>query len=231
MTYLIYDLIILVLLVVFALWGMHRGLIRSLLSLVTVVVAFAGAILISNLFAPTVAQWAEPAVAPTVQSAVESIIPDDLTGDLLSSDQLVILLEDAELPLGLNDVLADYLEENPLTLNIESAAQDLTGILVEKVTLALAYVILFLVAFVVIVILWNLIIRALNLVAKLPGLHALNKLGGFLFGVIKGALLLFILAWILRTVGSDWLPAGVSEETTLFRFFMTVNPLDYLAKL
>lgn len=56
---------------------------------------------------------------------------------------------------------------------------------------------LFLAGFFGVLILWLILCHTLNLVAKLPGLHLLNKLLGGLLGLIKGLLLLMVARWIL----------------------------------
>lgn len=58
--FLIFDLIILILLVVFAVRGAHRGLVLSLCGLVAVVVAFAGAGIAARTLSPMVADALEP---------------------------------------------------------------------------------------------------------------------------------------------------------------------------
>lgn len=231
MTFLIFDLIILALLIFFAIRGARRGLVLTLLSLVSVLVAFVGALLISNFCAKPVAQWLQPSIEPHVQSAVESALPDYLEGEVLSTDKLLALLDETNLPLGLNEVLADFLREHTLSPDLDALTDNIVSVLAEKVSLAIVYVALFLISFVLILILWKLLSHALDLVARLPGLNSLNKLGGFLLGVLRCAVLLFVAAWLLRMLGSDLISAETIESSYLLRFFMTFNPLDYLAKL
>lgn len=231
MTYLIFDLIILALLVFFAIRGARRGLVLTLLSLVSILVAFVGALLISNFCAQPVAQWLQPSVEPHVQSAVDSVLPSYLDGEVLSTDKLLALLDETNLPLGLNDVLSDFLSEHSFSPDLDTLTADIVSVLAEKVSLAIAYIALFLISFVLILILWKLLSHALDLVTRLPGLNTLNKLGGFLLGALRCAILLFVVAWVLRMFGSNLISAEVIESSYLLRFFMTFNPLDYLAKL
>lgn len=231
MTFLIFDLIILALLIFFAIRGARRGLVLTLLSLVSVLVAFVGALLISNFCAKPVAQWLQPSIEPHVQSAVESALPDYLEGEVLSTDKLLALLDENNLPLGLNEVLADFLREHTLSPDLDALTDNIVSVLAEKVSLAIVYVALFLISFVLILILWKLLSHALDLVARLPGLNTLNKLGGFLLGALRCAILLFVAGWLLRMLGNNLISAEVIESSYLLRFFMTFNPLDYLAKL
>ena len=91
-----------------------------------------------------------------------------------------------------------------------------------------AYLILFLVGFAVILLAWKLLSRALDLVARLPGLHFLNKTGGAVFGLIQACILLFIAAWLLQFFGQA-LPRELVDQTVLLKFFMNTNPFSLLA--
>lgn len=231
MAYLIIDLIILALLVFFAIRGARRGLVLSLLSLVSALVAFVGAVLVSNFCSQPVAEWLQPSVEPYVQSAVESALPDYSEGEILSADKLSALLDETNLPLGLNEVLADFFREHSFSPDLDTLTDNIVPVLAEKVSLAAVYIVLFLVSFVLILLLWKLLSHALDLVTRLPGLNALNKLGGFLLGALRCSILLFVVAWLFRLLGSDLISDDMIEASYLLRFFMTFNPLDYLAKL
>ena len=65
-----------------------------------------------------------------------------------------------------------------------------------------------------VLILWLILCHTLNLVAKLPGLHLLNKLLGGLLGLIKGLLLLMVARWILCDL-LGWIPASIVAESRL----------------
>lgn len=234
MSYIVFDLIILAILILFAFLGLHRGLILSFFSLLSVLVALVGAILLSNLWAPSVAAWLQPTLHPAVISAVEAALPETVTGTTPSKEYLLLLLDDADLPLGLEKYLPNIQEEG-VGGETEGAVdtswiENLSTSLSHKLATTIAQNGLFILCFLLIIILWALLARTLNLVAKLPGLHTLNKLGGFLFGLLRGAILLFLCAWLMRWLWSDIIPTKTIEQSKLLHFFMTVNPLDYLAK-
>lgn len=223
----IYDLAILAILILFAFWGAHRGLILSLFSLIAVLVAFIGALWVSNFLAPSMAGWLQPTLQPTVTAAVESALPDSISDIALSTEELLHLLNDTDLPMGLNEFLIDLQKEGISELTTESLAYSLSG----KLANSIAHIALFLLSFVLIMIIWHFIARALDLVARLPGLHFLNKLGGFIFGALRGTILLFLCAWLIRWLWSDLIPTEAFGQNRLLSFFMTINPLELLAKL
>lgn len=226
MNYLVIDLVILAVLLIFALVGLKRGLIRSLLSLVTVLIALVGAALISNYLAQPVADWLQPTITPVVESVVQEVLPENLPDEVFSTDKITELLENADLPFGLNDMLSEAIGEHTLTISITQLTENLSA----KLSLLIAYIALFVIAFIALLIILHLLTRTLDLVARLPGLKTLNKLGGFLFGLLWGAVILFVLGWLFR-MGNSIIPSEAIEQTTLLRFFMTVNPLDLMANL
>lgn len=227
MNYIVIDLILLAVLLAFALHGLRRGLILSLFSLLSILVALIGAVLLSNLWSPALSQRLQPILQPTVSSAVQSALPERLS----STDSLLGLLEDAELPFGLGNYLPEATETVPEDAEENTWVTELSDFLTEKLADSIAKNGLFLVCFLLILLVWKLLARTLNLVAALPGLNILNKLGGFVLGALRGALLLFLLAWLARWILPGRIPAEAVEQSTLLRFFMTVDPVQYLADL
>lgn len=253
MNYLIYDLVILVVLILFALWGRHRGLILSIFSFVALLVAIAGGFIASNLLTPPVTAWVQPTVENAVVSAVQSALPEDAVDVIgnISPDDIPV---DMDFTDGFSfDALQDYLKENDLELPDQvqnflkqmdeeafsvltghTSAEEMVSSAAEKITETIVHIVLFLLAFVLILILWHVLARALDLVSRLPGLNAMNKLGGFLFGALRGALFLFVCAWLLQkaqTFGTVLIPGEAIAQSYLLRFFMTVNPLEFLTAL
>ena len=79
-------------------------------------------------------------------------------------------------------------------------------------------------------ILLKLLIRAMDLVLQLPGLHLVNSLGGAVIGLIEGALVLFLAIWVLRRFGVSFETPAV-EWTYLLSFFAKHTPLSALASV
>ena len=72
--YLIFDIVILLILAVFALLGAKRGLLLSLCGLLAVLVAFIGASAVSDIMAPKVAAYLEPKFAAALEQRLEEQI-------------------------------------------------------------------------------------------------------------------------------------------------------------
>lgn len=290
MNYLIFDLAILVIVILFALWGRHRGLILSVFSLVTLIVAIIGGQFVSKLLTPTVVTWIQPTVEKAVSEAVDSAVGEieDALGDITSSGIFdfftpddpvastssshasagVSLLASAEensieidisldsLPLDLLpedfsvDDLKEYLQESGLELPEEieqvltllddetlavmaegGSAKDVALSMAMEVAEAIVHAILFLLAFVLILILLHVLARVLNLISKLPVLNTMNKLGGFVFGILQGLLVVSLCVWVLRilmTFCVVTIPETVIEESTLLEFFLNFELMNTL---
>ena len=237
--YLIFDLAVLAILLVFALWGMHQGLVMTLCSLVAVLVAFVGSIFVANLAAPSVAGMLEPHITSALEAQLEEAIKHtEFTAAPGSSNVVAEKPEEVALAgvlytleeMGLHGSLIDSIRD-AVENGMEGAAASAAAQVGAAVARMLAFLLVFLVAFVLILILWHLLSRTLDLVAKLPGLHALNKAGGFLCGALKGCIFLFVAVWLIRWFWSGLFPPEAVQQTRLLSFFMTVNPLDILAKL
>lgn len=265
MNYFIFDAAIVVILLLFALWGRRRGLILSVFSLLALVVAIAGSLIVSKALAPTVTGWVMPLVEETVVSTVETVIPEEVTeafdnlapgetikdtvAELLpedfvldentslpSAEQIKEYLDNAdlELPEEVHNLLDQIDDKDIETIAESRSVEEVVSVAANTVAEAIVRVILFLLTFVLILILWNVLAHALDLVSRLPVLKSMNKLGGFLFGLVRGALFLFLAAWVLHhvpTVTEQLISAETIEQTYLLKFFLTVNPLEFLASL
>lgn len=252
----IIDVVLLAILILFVLLGARRGLILSIAGLLALFIALAGAYYLARNFSPTVSAWIEPKISASLQEKFTKAATDqtdgqtgDQTGDQTggtSSDQgggtggsetggavtaqtgenqIVLLLK----KLGLYDSVAKYIS-GAVTERVNNAGEAVSTALAATLSQTIAFWALFFVCFVLILILVKILVRALNLVAKLPGLNLLNRLGGALFGLISGLLVLFLIAWATRFAGS-LLPEETVSKTYFLRTLIEVNPIDLWPKL
>ena len=119
----------------------------------------------------------------------------------LSAESISSILSRASLPAPLDRLLQNNLEQQVYkTANIP---QDVGHYVTQTIVSALMNVICFVVTFVVLLILFHLLINLLKAVFRFPILKQLNSLAGGAFGLLRGALLcfvLFALAPLLQTV-------------------------------
>lgn len=231
MAFLIADGLVLAVLLIFACIGARRGLILSLCGLLAFVVAFLGASFAARTLSPAVADALEPKFAAAIEEQLnESIRQQAEAGEaaVLSPDDVPLEgVLDALREMGFYETLINTVDravESGMTAVAASAAAAVAAAIAQSA----AYLILFLLGFFLILLAWRLLSRALDLVARLPGLHFLNKTGGALFGLVQGCIILFVAAWLLQFFGQV-LPRELVEQTVLLKFFMTTNPFSLVA--
>lgn len=231
MAFLIADGLVLAVLLIFACIGARRGLILSLCGLLAFVVAFLGASFAARTLSPVVADALEPKFAAAIEEQLnESIRQQAEAGEaaVLSPDDVPLEgVLDALREMGFYETLINTVDravESGMTAVAASAAAAVAAAIAQSA----AYLILFLLGFFLILLAWRLLSRALDLVARLPGLHFLNKTGGALFGLVQGCIILFVAAWLLQFFG-QMLPRELVEQTVLLKFFMTTTPFSLVA--
>ena len=231
MAFLIADGLVLAVLLIFACIGARRGLILSLCGLLAFVVAFLGASFAARTLSPVVADALEPKFAAAIEEQLnESIRQQAEAGEaaVLSPDDVPLEgVLDALREMGFYETLINTVDravESGMTAVAASAAAAVAAAIAQSA----AYLILFLLGFFLILLAWRLLSRALDLVARLPGFHFLNKTGGALFGLVQGCIILFVAAWLLQFFG-QMLPRELVEQTVLLKFFMTTNPFSLVA--
>ena len=231
MAFLIADGLVLAVLLIFACIGARRGLILSLCGLLAFVVAFLGASFAARTLSPVVADALEPRFAAAIEEQLnESIRQQAEAGEaaVLSPDDVPLAGGlDALREMGFYETLINTVDravESGMTAAAASAAAAVAAAIAQSA----AYLILFLLGFFLILLAWRLLSRALDLVARLPGLHFLNKTGGALFGLVQGCIILFVAAWLLQFFGQV-LPRELVEQTVLLKFFMATNPFSLVA--
>lgn len=196
---LLLDLVLLGLLVFSFVMGVRRGFLLSLCSLLAVLVALLGGWYLA-------AHWSQP-----LEERLEPVILETLT-QREAEEETTSPLPD-NLPQALQDQAAQTAQDWK-NATLAQAAAFLAG--------AAAKVILFLAGFFVVLLLWNLLFHALNLVAKLPGLHGLNKFFGGALGLVKGLLLLMLARWLLCDL-LGWIPADVTRDSILLSLLPSLD--------
>lgn len=227
----IIDFIVAAVLLGFTACGAKRGLLRTLAGLVIVIAALVGAGMIAATVSGPLAKLAAPVIEKQIETRVDSAIADqadrvqmpeaDLGEDFQIEDLLALLGLDREV----RDSLADQARETVRDTGVSIAAA-----VVESLAQSFIYGTLYILSFLALLVLLHVLLRAMDLVFKLPGLHGLNALGGALAGLIEGALLIFLAVWVLRRLGVSFETEALAEAHIL-HIFTTNTPLSVLSFL
>ena len=220
----IIDAIAVAVLAGFAVLGAWKGLLRTLAGLLVVVLSLAGAGIIASALSGPAAKLVAPMIEKRIEArldeAIQAQLPGTLPGDGAEELPLADLLDLLGVDQARRDALTGRAQET-----IRDTGASLAAAVIESAARSVLYGALYMISFVLLSAGLHLLVRMLDAVLKLPGLHGLNALGGGLVGLAEGALLLFLAVWALRLVGVSF----DGEETgQIFRFFTAYTPLGAL---
>lgn len=229
MNYILYDIAILMILAFFLWRGYRKGFVLTLCSLLAVFVALVGASFLSNTLAEPMAKAVEPVVERRIQDALTEAIRSTefaavnggvaQTPEELPLNAVIEQLKESRLFQGFAEAFQKAVDNGAAEVATHAAQA-----LAHFVAVQIARMVIFVIAFFAVLIAWHFLSRALDLVAKLPVLSSVNRWGGGAAGLVKGALVLFIAAWLLK---DSYLPAEAVEHSFLLNFFCTASPLSF----
>lgn len=219
------DGLILLILVLFTIIGVHKGLIRSVINLFgTVFSAY-----FSVIAAKVCAQWV---YASMIKQSIISSVSDSLkasagdgalstVNDIIESlpDFIKAIVPNAKASIQLQDALDSGI--NSIAAAVEQ--------LVSPVVTAILSIALTVVLFVLFMVLVRFISRAVTRVCRVTVLFGVNRMLGGILGLLKGSVLIMLAVSLLRLL-SDF---GASNQqaidnTYLFKLFYNFNIFSFL---
>lgn len=219
----IIDLIILVLIGVCIFLGAKRGLVLSMISALSLVIA----LLVGYLLMPVVGGViGKTPLASSTEKTVYTYISDAVS----SEEGYEKALEKSELPDFMKDKVVDILvqsQENETVENgIQKAAKAAADLVVKAVSVLLVAVITF-IALISVKSLWKGI-------RKLPVLHQVDTVGGIAFGLCQGILIVSAVMLVLSLFGAGGVGKvlmSTIQGSILGGFFYSHNFLGLLIAL
>ena len=237
MTNLVLDLLIVAVIALFALLGWQKGLVLTLCGLLVMFVAYFGAVYVSETFSHDLAVLIQPSIQNQLEAAVEKAYPPGGTSTpapLLpdpdgthtpeqeafsaSLAQVVAVLRRNTVFNGLYEAVAQAVEDGAI-LVVTTASAAIAEYLAHQISRTG----LFFLTFFLIVVVWSLLSRALDLVCRLPVLRSFNEIGGMLLGLVKGVCILLAVVALVTLLGI--VPEEVASQTFLYRHFMNFQLL------
>ncbi len=217
------TIIVLAGLLVFAVRGLRRGLVRSVFSTFSIIIA----IVIAVNFSPQVSKVIQgmPLYDSLTLRVEEAMFKDQAsesgTADYADMDDPTIneqasFIDDLPFPRSVkNALMSNNNSEVYEALGVSGFKNYIAGLISCFIVNALSLLIIFILALIAV----RLIGSALNIIARLPVLHALNKIGGFAFGLVNGLVIVWVLGMILTfftgTQAGQWIYGQISESRIL----------------
>ena len=246
---LIIDGVLLLILIVSYLIGAHRGLFRSLMGAVTVIVALVGAAFLSNTFTEPLTELIYPVVEEKVTARFESEYSDEQVNAALEettqsdieafldgkvSDEFREVLE----RIGIKEEAVRSFLENAVNGDMVSDLKESAKESASAAISAMAYAVvrstvqtvLYLILFALLLILLRILTSFFDHLFDLPVLDTLNSFGGGVLGLLEAILLIYLALWVLPRIGVPFLRDN-AEHTYLLKFFSTYTPLTLIASL
>ena len=194
---------VLIFMIFFAVRGPKRGFLLTLFGVVSLVVALLG----SHLISPVITNWvleSEKVVAFYTDKVEEDV---DLENETAKEEQAASVAE-LSLPEALKNAI---LQDNSKSAYSELGVENFKNYVIYRIAAMMIRAVVYVVTFVILFVAVALIIRAMDLIAKLPVLKGANQAAGLLLGVAEGFLLLWIGCIVLTMFASkEW--AGKAFE-------------------
>lgn len=240
--------IALVLIVVYFAWrGFRNGFIRGIFGILAVIIAIYGANLVAKAYSGDFTGMLEPFVSGIVDKAFTDVINPDETeaGDEAQAadgaentggTNTETAGAENEKPKSVYDVSFETLRKIGMTegaakhiagkvsAKINAVGQRMSADLTETLCSALAYIAVFAVAFILIAIIFAVIGNIINLAFSIPGLESVDRIIGLVLGILKGLLLVFTLALVIRYLGL--LAPETIGKTAVLKYILNINPLS-----
>lgn len=234
---LIIDAVFALVLILGAVLGAKRGLFRSLMGLVTVVLALIGATLLADALTQPVTDALMPRAEKSVQEWFDTekrqdeTLPVEAAEEEAAGDGGAETVDDTPLDVtGLLKRLLRFDLDGAVRDSLRRSAQDAALAAVRSLLASVVRTILFVMGFLALMLVLRLLTRGLDKVFDLPVLHTLNSLGGGALGLIESALLLFLICDFAPKLGVTIFD-DYESGTYLLTFFMQQTPRSVAAAL
>ncbi len=236
----ILDLLILVIVGLSIFFAYKKGLVRTLFSLV----GFVAAVALAFSFCKPVAAWVDarfigPVVRDTVLTAVNGSALDGDYDEALSKVDVVVTLREMPEPLqnfleninvDINELIATAEKSDQ---NSMSAKERLIESIAAPVSAAISKTVTLIVLIAVFLALLYIVTRLLDAVFKvLPLGKSVNKVGGVLFGIVRGAVMALIVSAAIYglAAGNILVDSEQLNNTYLIKLINDYNPILDLFK-
>lgn len=208
---------------IIALWGFYRGAMRTVISISILIISIAASVFISPrvndmlMSSKTVYTMAMQRSEKFVDARIRSL--ENGSGDLGWAEYL-------PLPEGVKDVVR---EGDPAVVGLLLQTDTVKTYLAELLSGFLIRILSIIVTFIVAYLIMCVVRIILTVVSEAPVISGLNRFAGLILGVVKGAVIIWILFALLRLsyiVGGD--ESSLLEqvrESEILSIMYTYNPV------
>ncbi len=193
---------VLAIIAVFALIGMFKGFIKILFSLVSIIVV----LVVTSIFAPKLTTYLKEKTTwdDSLRTKTEAYYEEK--GVLKHADGEVDL-SDLPLPSTLRDSIAKNADSV-----IDKGYEAYNDYVVDSSSNMFFSIIVYIGMFLALYLLLGIVSIILNIMSRLPVIHQINKLAGFITGALEGLLIVWVLFLILGMFSNHGFAAEVYSQ-------------------
>lgn len=233
----IIDLLLVFILVYCAWRGYRNGIIVGVCGFAAILVA----VVLGNILATTYAEDLSGVLEPFASGVVDSAMSEVLNGTVDEEGNVVELIDPSLRGdtaavaravlnrLGMAENTAASLGDSAAEY-VEAVGPQLSERLSQALCIRLSYVVIFMVAFLLVLIVFTVVGNVIDLRFSLPGIELVDRIAGAAIGLLRGFAMVVFLALLLRYAGV-LLPEGTVEKTILARNLVEHNILANLLGL
>jgi len=215
--------------VVFCGWrGYKNGLIRGVFGVVSLIVS----LMVANIAAQAYSNEAKGMLMPFVSGIIDTTISDmadegivyqPLAHDHGIDDPDFGTAYTALRYIGFPEAASVRVAEQAIEKDDDDKDFLFSDMIAERLSTTLSYVAVFGIAFLLIAIVFAVTGNLIGLVFSLPGLKLIDIIAGSCLGIIKGIIIIYTVAVIIRYYGVLILP--ILEGTTILKSIVNNNPI------
>ena len=218
--------------VAFCAWrGYKSGLIRGVFGVVSLIAALFVANITAQAYSGEAKSMLMPFVSGVIDSTISEMSDDGLEYQALAHDHDI---DDVDFgtaymalrQLGLPEAAAVNIAERTLEVAEEEQSFSLADLIAERLSISLSYVAVFGIAFLLIAIVFAVIGNLVGVVFALPGLKLVDMIAGAAMGLLKGIIIIYTVAVIVRYYGL--LVISTLEKTYILQTIVNNNPIASL---
>lgn len=241
---LVIDGILLLLLAAGAAIGAWRGLYKSLMGFLVVLLAMVGSVLLAGFLTDPITDWAAPRVEEMAvekfASALEAASGTDRETAEKGLEELTGILAqyglDAQaLDRYLGPLLGQFSEmlgdaKSTLQDKATEDFRDSVSVMIRELVRGTVHTVLVTVSYIVLLGVLRIFVRVTDKAFDLPGLNTLNTVGGALLGALEALLLLYVVLVPAAAIGFGPV-AEHAEDTVLLSKLLQYSPVNLLSAL
>ena len=226
----IVDIVLYALILIFGIIGLSKGFIKSLMGLITVLVAF---FLTTQLVAPATGLLTDllpdgfmAGIEDKIVAFVEGKVPSSAnipTGGY-TEEAIVTMLGELGLPGFINNMIAPTLVEYFADVTTVSASHAIATYLITL----LQNVVVGFVVFILVLIVLHMLGFLFGKMFKFPGLNVVNRLLGLAFGVLKGVVIIWAVLYVVSLLPFSETITNLVANAPFATWLIENNPIGAL---